>query len=184
VRQKSLNNCGSAHVVQNRITAMQAGFTKDFTAKQSLAVDGDTMLQPAILTMLATDLSLITNAENARTALAAAVAAKKAGMAQVLKDLANLEAALKQAFGSGAPQLQDFGIKPPKARKALTVEEKALSVASAKGTKKVRGIIGKSQRVAITTQGRPGLVVVNPDGSLAPGALTGPTPRAAARPWR
>ena len=176
------NNPKTVSVVQNRITAMQAGFTKDFTAKQSLAVDGNTMLQPAIMSMLATVLSLITNAETARTALAAAVAAKKAGMAQVLKDLDNLEAALKAAFGSGAAQLQDFGIKPPKARKALTAEEKALSVAAAKGTKKVRGIIGKSQRAAITTQGKPGLVLVSPDGSLVPGALTGPTPPGSGTP--
>ena len=110
------------------------------------------------------------------------MAAKKAGTAGTLAFLDGLETALKAAFGSGSVQLQDFGIKPPKAKKQLTVEEKALSVAAAKGTKKVRGIIGKNQRAAITTQGKPGLALVDAQGNVVPGALTGPTPPGSGTP--
>ncbi len=169
-------------VVVNRITAMVAGFQKDFTAKQSLTVNGTSMLQPAILSQLAAELALLTATDAARTALATAVAAKKAGAAGTSLFLSQLEAALKSTFGSGSPQLQDFGIAPPKAKKQLTVEQKALSVAAAKGTKKARGIIGKNQRAAITTQGKPGLAVVDAQGNVVPGALTGPTPPGSGTP--
>jgi hypothetical protein len=176
------NNKEAAAVVVNRLTSMVAGFQKDFTAKQSLTVDGTSMLQPAILSQLAADLALLTDAENARNALAVAVAAKKAGAAGTTLFLSQLEKALETAFGSGNPQLQDFGIAPPKTKKQLTVEQKALSVAAAKGTKKVRGIIGKNQRAQITTQGKPGLAVVDPQGNVVPGALTGPTPPGSGTP--
>jgi hypothetical protein len=169
-------------VVVNRLTSMAAGFQKDFTAKQSLTVNGTSMLQPAILSQLAAELALLTDTDAARTALANAVAAKKAGAAGTTLFLSQLEQALKTTFGSGNPQLQDFGIAPPKAKKQLTVEQKALSVAAAKGTKKVRGIIGKNQRAAITTQGKPGLAVVDPQGNVVPGALTGPTPPGSGTP--
>ncbi len=169
-------------VVVNRITAMVAGFQKDFTAKQSLTVNGTSMLQPAILSQLAAELALLTATDAARTALATAVAAKKAGAAGTTLFLTQLEQALKSTFGTGSPQLQDFGIAPPKPRKQLTVEQKALSVAAAKGTKKARGIIGKNQRAAITTQGKPGLAVVDAQGNVVPGALTGPTPPGSGTP--
>jgi hypothetical protein len=169
-------------VIANRIVAMQAGFQKDFTPKQSLVVEGNTMLVPAILAQLAAELALVTAADNARTALAAAVAARKAGAQATTKFLDALESVLKMTFGSGGAQLQDFGIKPPKAKKVLTVEEKALAVAESKATKKARGIIGKNQRSAITTQGKPGLAVVDPQGNLVPGALTGPTPPGSGTP--
>ena len=161
---------------------MVAGFQKDFTAKQSLTVEGTAMLQPAILAQLKAELAVITDADDARNALAAKVAVKKAGAAGTKSFLSQLEAALKTAFGSGNPQLQDFGIAPPKAKKALTVEQKALSVAAAKGTKKARGIIGKNQRAKITTQGKPGLAVVDAQGNVVPGALTGPTPPGSGTP--
>ena len=175
-------NKQTVSIVANRLTTMAAGFTKDFTAKQSLTVEGTSMLQPAILAQLAEELALITDVEDARNALAAKVAAKKAGTPGTLKFLDGLETALKAAFGSGSAQLQDFGVKPPKAKKQLTAEQKALSVAAAKGTKKVRGIIGKNQRAAITTQGKPGLAVVDAQGNVVPGALTGPTPPGSGTP--
>lgn len=175
-------NKEAGSVVVVRINAMVAGFQKDFTAKQSLTVEGTPMLQPAILSQLAADLALITNTENARNALAVAVAAKKAGAAGTTLFLSQLDTALKTTFGLGSPQLQDFGIAPPKAKKQLTVEQKALSVAAAKDTKKVRGIIGKNQRAAITTQGKPGLAVVDAQGNVVSGALTGPTPPGSGTP--
>ncbi|MHB8416627.1 MAG: hypothetical protein ACYDCL_01025 [Myxococcales bacterium] len=176
------NSKQSVPVIVSRITAMQAGFQKDFTAKQSLTVEGSAMGQPAILGDLAADLALITDVTDARNTLANKSAAKKAGMPGVLKFLSAIEAALKQTFGSGDPRLQDFGIKPPKSRKQLTVEEKALAVASAKGTKAARGILGKNQRGKITTQGTPGLAVVDPQGNVVPGLLNGPTPPGSGKP--
>jgi hypothetical protein len=175
-------NPKSVSVVESRITAMQAGFQKDFTAKQSLTVEGTAMLQPAILSQLETELALLTDVDDARNTLASKVAAKKAGTAGTLQFLTGLETALKAAFGTGNPQLLDFGIKPPKVKKALTAEQKALSVAAAKGTKVARGIIGKAQRAKITTQGKPGLALVDVQGNVVPGILTGPTPPGSGTP--
>jgi hypothetical protein len=175
-------NTQTVSIIQSRITAMVAGFQKDFTAKQSLPVNGTTTLQPAILSQLAAQLALITDVEGARDTLASKVAAKKAGMPAVLAYLSQLEQALKTAFGAGNPQLLDFGIKPPKAKKQLTTEEKALSVAAAKGTKLARGIIGKAQRSRITTQGKPGLALIDAQGNVVPGILTGPTPPGSGTP--
>ncbi len=163
-------------VVQNRIVAMQAGFQKDFTPKQSLPVDGQSMAQQAILGQLGTFLKALTDVEDTRAALAQKVVAKAAAMPEIHRFLSDLEASLKQALGAASPLLQDFGIAPPRAKKKLTAEQKALMVASAKGTKKARGIIGKNQRKQITTSGKPGLVLVDPTGNAVPGLLAGPTP--------
>jgi hypothetical protein len=175
-------NKQTVSIIANRITSMSAGFTKDLTAKESLTVEGTSMLQPAILAQLATELALVTNAEAARNALATAVAAKKAGAAATTKFLSDLEAALKAAFGSGSAELQDFGIAAPKAKKVLTAEQKALAVAAAKSTKVARGIIGSVQRAKITTQGKPGLALVDAQGNVVPGAVTGPTPPGSGTP--
>ncbi len=170
------NTNKAGQVVISRITAMQAGFNKDFTAKQSLLMDGTSVGQPAILGQLGTFLQVIQGVETARQALAARVAAKKAQSAAVTKYLSQLEAALKQALGSGNPELQDFGIKPPKTRRQLTVQEKAVAAANARATKEARGILGKKQRAKITTAGTPGVAVVDPQGNIVPGLSVGPIP--------
>ncbi len=169
-------------LVVSRITAMQAGFTKDFTAKMSLPVEGSSMGQPAILSQLETFLTVITEAEDARATLASKVAAKKAQMPAIAKFLSDLESSLKQTLGSGNPELQDFGIKPPKAKKRLTAQQKAVSTANAKATKAVRGIIGKTQRAKITTAGTPGVAILDAQGNVVPGLSTGPIPPGAREP--
>ena len=176
------NNKQTVPVIVNRIMAMQAGFQKNFTAKQSLPVEGVAMLQPAIIGQLGAELQVVTDAESARNTLTQKVAARKAAAPGTQKFLAALESALKSQFGSGDPRLQDFGIKLPKPRKKLTAEEKTLAVAAARDTKQARGIMGKKQRASITTTGKRGLALVNPEGGIVTGLLTGPTPPGSGTP--
>ncbi|HUB06804.1 MAG TPA: hypothetical protein VMB50_07385, partial [Myxococcales bacterium] len=175
-------NTKTVSLIVSRLTAMAAGFNKDFTAKQSLPVEGTTMLQPAILSQVATYLGIVNDAENARTALASKVAAKKAAMPDITKFLAALETSLKSAFGSGSPELQDFGIAPPKTKKQPSAQTKAVATANAKATKAARGIIGKNARSKITTTGTPGIVITDAQGNVVPGLSTGPIPPGAKAP--
>ncbi len=161
-------------VIQNRTDAMIAGFTKDFTAKMSLTVEGSAMGQPAILTQLGGIKTLLTNVDATRKALTAAVAAKKAGTPDAMTFLANLETALKAQFGSRNPVLQDFGIALPKTKAKPTAEQQAISVAARRQTRQARGTKGKKQALEIVAQGKPGLVLVTATGQPVPGALAGP----------
>ena len=86
------------------------------------------------------------------------------------------ELSIKGQFGAGSPQLVDFGITPKKARPPRTAAEKAVSSALATQTRTVRGPTSKKARAAVTTQGKPGLVLVSATGTPIPGGIAGPTP--------
>lgn len=169
-------------LIINRLTAMIGGFNKDLTAKQTLSVLGTVMTQVAILAELAADLQIVQDVVVAHETLASKTAAKKAAMPGITAFLAAIEQVLKNQFGPRDARLQDFGIKAPKSRKSLTAEQKTLAAATAKGTKKARGILGKRQRAAITQAGKPGLAMVDPKGGIVTGFVTGPTPPGSGTP--
>lgn len=161
------------------VLAMIAGFTKDFTAKMSLTVGGVVMNQAAILARLAGIQALFDNITAAKNSVTTAVAAKNAGAQAAKQFMADLKKAVETQFGSSGPQLPDFGIALPKPKAARTAAEKAVSAGLATQTRAVRGIQGKVQRASITTTGKPGVVIVGPDGIPLAGVTQGaPTPPA------
>jgi hypothetical protein len=88
---------------------------------------------------------------------------------------------LRGTLGTGAAQLADFGLQPPKARKPLTAEQRAAAKAKADATRKARGTTSKKQK--LTVQGDVTGVVVTPVTShpASPPPVAGPpaTPPAA-----
>jgi len=166
----------------SRINEMKAGFIKSFTAKQRFTVGGVSMTQAQILAKLAQIGGIDQAVAKARSALSSAVAAKRADMPAARAFLSDLDQTLRQNYGRLSPALSSFGISLPKPRKARTAQEKVVSSAQGKATRKVHGVMGSKQRAAITVEGKPGLVLVDAHGQPVAGALTGPTPPGSGKP--
>jgi hypothetical protein len=161
------------------VAAMIAGFTKDFTAKMSLLVGGQSMTQVQILAQLASIQALWSAVTTAKNQMTTAVAAKDAGSKAAKQFMADLKKAVEGQFGSSGPQLPDFGIALPKPKAPRTAAEKAASAGLAAQTKTVRGTKTKAAKAKITLTGKPGVVIVGPTGvPLAGVTLGAPTPPA------
>jgi hypothetical protein len=162
------------------VLAMITGVTKNFTAKMTLTVGGQSMTQAAILAQLASIKGLFDAVTAAKNAAAAAVTAKNAGLQQAKQFMADLKKAVEAQFGSNSPQLLDFGISLPKPRPPRTAAEKAASAGLAVQTRAVRQTMGKVQKEDVTVSGKPGVVIVGPSGTplvgVAQGAPIPPTP--------
>ena len=166
----------------NRVSHMVAGFTKDFTSRMSLTIGGVSMTQPQILARLADIAGLFKNVTTAKSAYEVAVAAKSSGLPLARLFMTNLDQALRQNYGKESPVLPDFGLSLPKARRVRTPQEKVISTAHAKETRKLHNILGAQQRAKITVEGKPGLVLLDANGQPIEGALTGPTPPGSGTP--
>jgi hypothetical protein len=151
--------------VAKKITALVAGMNKDFTAKNTLTVADVAMTQVQILAQLASLAALYAAVANAKSATKVAEAALQAALPAARTFIEGLEAAIKAQLGVRSPLLADFGIGIPGAKSSTrTAAQKAVSSALTKATKTVRGIIGSKQRSDITVSGKPGLVLVGPNG--------------------
>ena len=73
-----------------------------------------------------------------------------------------LKAALVAFFGRGNPELSQFGISVG-GRKPLTSEQKAIAHSRALATRKVRGTLGRKQRLALGSV-NPRVVILGADG--------------------
>jgi hypothetical protein len=169
-------------VFGTKVNLLSQGVTQNFTAKNSLTLQGTAMTQVAILARLAAITGRDTASTNAKAAWTAALAAKTAAMPADEKFVAELITVIKSTFGAGSPVLASFGIAAPKAKAALTTIQKAISTALSKNTRVARGTMSAKERQSITTTGKPGVVVVGPDGSplltvspVAPGSSAAPT---------
>lgn len=163
--------------VQKKITMLEAGMNKDFTAKNSLTVAGASMTQVQILNQLDSYDDLYTAVANAKSAMKVAEAALEAALPGVKAFIEGLEAAVKAQLGVRSPLLADFGIGVPGASTVKrSSAEKAVSAALTKQTKAVRGIIGPKARSKITVSGTPGLVLVGPNGAPLPVSTLPPLP--------
>jgi hypothetical protein len=172
---------GSPSAIQKKIDALEAGTTKDIVGRATVMVAGTAMTAAQILAKLGAVDTLYTAVVAARSTLKQALAAYEAVLPGIRLFIKSYEAALKGQFGVDNVQLQDFGINPVTKKATRTAAEKAVSTALATNTRAVRGPTGKA-RAAVTTQGKPGLVLVGPTGTPISSALPGPTPPGAAEP--
>lgn len=89
---------------------------------------------------------------------------------------------VQSAFNNAPPQLADFGLQPPKAKKPLTSEQRAAATAKMKATRAARGTTSKKQKLAV--KGTVTGVVVTPvhtPATASPSASpAGPAPTAPA----
>jgi len=152
---------------------------RDATAKylptgNDLMLEGQSVKVSDILSALDATLGSLAQVTEARAALQQALDARTQKTAATARLLGQLKAYLRATCGKASPQLGSFGftLKP---RTPLTSEQRALRAAKARLTRKARGTLGPKQKLEITADGRPGLLLVDASGTPIPGVLTGPT---------
>jgi hypothetical protein len=160
---------------------MQAGTTKNIMGKSTVTVKKVAMTAAQINAKLATGDTLYSAVRAARSALKLALVAWTAAEPGLRAFVKAYTASLKGLFGEDNPELEDFGLVV-KVRATPSVETKVLALAAARETRAARGPTSKKARAAITTAGKPGLVLVSPSGVPIPGPLSGPTPPGSGTP--
>jgi hypothetical protein len=171
----------------SKLNLLSQGMNQNFTPKNSLMVAGTSMTQAQILAQIAAVYLLDTNVINSKNSWQANVAANRTGKPAATKWVAALVTAIKSALGESSPLLASFGIAAPKTKVARTAIQKAVTDALSKNTRVARGTKGAKQKAAITTTGKPGVVVVGVDGQpllsvspVQPGSGAPPTVTVAA----
>jgi hypothetical protein len=160
---------------------MESGTTQNIVGKTTVTIATVAMTAAQINAKLGVGDTLYSAVTAARTALKTALAAWTAAEPGLRTFVTSYEQALKGLFGVGNPVLESFGIVL-KTRATPTAETKALAVAQRRQTLAVRGPTSKKARAAITTQGKPGLVLVSSTGVPIPGPLAGPIPPGSGTP--
>jgi hypothetical protein len=166
--------------LQAALTAMAQGWSTVFPADLSLPTTDGGFSQAAVVSQINTWLALYPAVAAAKLGSATAVAQLRQTTPAMRAQLSSLKAALKAYFGPGNPQLTQFGIKPAKARAALSGETLMVRAARAKQTRVIRGTLGAKQKAALKFQGVLVAQVTAPGASPAASAETAPATQDAA----
>ena len=163
----------------NGTAKQQLQMVRDATAKYlpattELQLGGQSVKVQDLLTSLDGALATFAAADAAQAALKQTQSDRTQKLAAARALVGQLKAYLVVTWGKGNPQLGSFGFNG-KARKPLTSEQKTLMKAKAALTRKARGTMSAKQKLGITVQGTPGLVLVAADGTPMPGVLKGPS---------
>jgi hypothetical protein len=136
---------------KNRINTDQeliAGIKKHF-GKAPLVFDGEKHSAAEIIKVLQgridTGIALIAG----HAALRTSVNADRAKAAETSQYVARVRQAILLTFGGVADVLADFGLVPPRERRALTAAERLSAVEKVKATRAARHTMGKRQRETI-----------------------------------
>lgn len=146
-----------------KATQLANGFQKHGSLLPAFPVNGVEMTAAQALARLQQSLAAEAAADALKNQLTLALVARDKTVLGDEDFIVNLPVAVRSALGS-TPKLQVFGIPYGKTRKQRTSVEEAISAALRLRTRKVRGTMGRRQRAAVTTEGRPGLIVVDPTG--------------------
>jgi hypothetical protein len=159
---------------QQRLQMVRDATAKVLPATTDLQLGGQSVKVSDLLTSLDGALSTFAPVDAAKAALKQTQSDRTQKVAAAHEQVAQLKAYLIATWGKGSPQLAPFGFTP-KARTSLTSEQLALKAAKAKLTRTARGTKGSKQKLGITVQGQPGLVLMAADGTPMPGVLKGPS---------
>jgi hypothetical protein len=120
--------------------------------------------------------------EASKAAAKAKIETERAQAPSQLAVIRAFETVVKGTFGNSADALADFGLAPPKARRPLSAEQKAVASAKRAATRKARGPIGKHKRKEIKGAVSAELVVTPLDAHpvAAPSTPSGSPPAGAA----
>lgn len=159
---------------QQRLQTVRDAVAKDLPATTVLQLGGQSVKVSDFLTSLDSALATFAATNAAKAALKQSQSDRTQKVASVEAQVGYLKTYLVSLWGKGSPQLATFGFTP-KARKPLSGEQTALKAAKAQLTRKIRGTLGSKQKLGVTVQGQPGLVLMAADGTLVPGVLKGPS---------
>ncbi len=159
---------------QQRLQMVRDATAKVLPATSALQLNGQSVTVSDFLSSLDSALATFAATNAAKAALKQTQSDRTQKVASVEAQVGYLKTYLVSLWGEGSPQLAPFGFTP-KARTPLTSEQKALKTAKAKLTRNVRGTKGSKQKLGVTVQGQPGLVLMAADGTPMLGVLKGPT---------
>jgi hypothetical protein len=128
---------------------MSTGAAKHFQPDTPLLVAGTTIPASQAEAKLKGYAQLRADVVAARAVLDAKLAAEAAQEPEMNAFVGAFEKVVRASFGAQPDVLADFGLKPPKARAPLTVEEKAAAKAKRASTREARGTKGSKQKAAI-----------------------------------
>ena len=131
--QKRLN----PGAVEARVKVMVDGLNT-MPAAESLDVQGTQSAPGALSTEFVGRASLYSNADTADQAAKLAREARDQAEPETLKRLDAVEEALRSHYGASNPRLTSFGIKPRKAPRVLTPEQRQEKVAKARLSRAAR----------------------------------------------
>jgi hypothetical protein len=172
-------------------TQLVSGTQKHFATIASLMFAGGSFTPAQVVAQLQQLATLRTDADNAKAALQAKLAADTVQAPALLTFQRAYVQFVKATFGNSPDVLADFGLKAKKARTPLTVEQKAASVAKSAATRSARGTKGAKQKLAVSgavtgvvvtpvTAAKPAAPVTSgtstPAGPPVASATTAPTP--------
>jgi hypothetical protein len=131
-----------------RAQQLIAGTAKHLGNVTNVTLLGSAYTPAQLTTQLQRVAGLYADVDTAKAATATKLAARKAGMSSIRPLMQAFETYVKATYGGQPDVLGDFGVTP-KAKKTLTVEEKAAAAAKRKATREARGTKGSVQKQAI-----------------------------------
>jgi hypothetical protein len=159
---------------QQKLQTVRNATAAALPATSVLNLDGQSVKISDLLTILDSALATFPALDAAKAGLKQAQSDRTQKVASAEALVGFLKTYLVLNWGKGSPQLAPFGFTP-KARTPLTSEQMTLKAAKAKLTRTVRGTKSSKQKLGVTVQGQPGLVLVDATGTPMPGVLKGPT---------
>jgi hypothetical protein len=126
-----------------------AGAQKHLASAQQLTFAGGVYTPSQVEAQLQALATLRTDVATAQATAKAKVATERAQLPALRAFLLAFVGLVKAQFGTQPDVLADFGIKPKKARKPATPEQKAAAKAKREATRAARGIIGARKRAAV-----------------------------------
>jgi hypothetical protein len=139
-------------ITQEAVLAKQliAGTQKHLASVQQFTFAGGVFTPSQIEAQLQTLANLRADVETAQATAKAKVTAERTQLPALRAYMHAFINLLKAQFEKQPDVLADFGLKPKKARKPMTPEQKAAAKAKREATRAARGIIGSRKRAAVT----------------------------------
>jgi ABC-type transporter Mla subunit MlaD len=131
-----------------QVQALIAGTQKHFP-NGSITLGKATYTTDALVKLLESLATAIASLNAAQSSAKDALSALRGIEAQVDPVIGLYKSFLRVTFGSSTSDLADFAMQPPKARKALSAEEKTAAAAKGKATRAKRGTTSKKQKLAV-----------------------------------
>ncbi len=164
-----------------RVQALIAGTQKHFPSG-SFTLGNATYTTASLVQVLQSLVDAFARVDAAHASAKDLVAEQRSAVQKAAPLMRDYTKYVRAMFGTGAVQLADFGLLPPKARTPPSAEKRAAAKAKLEATRKARGTTSKKQKLAV--KGDVTGVVVTPVTHPAPAAApptapVGPAPAAA-----
>ncbi len=147
------NKASVAKGLELKLETLLDGLKSGIPSGMSLKLGGVDYDAASLVHELEAHVEVFTDVRDAKTALSAKVLIAKGDKPAAMKLYALVRAALQALLGMESADLVKYGLKPRKAPKPRTNEQKAVASAKALKTRELRGTKGPKQKAAIKAAG-------------------------------